>query len=329
MSAERAKMEDVARLAGVSAKTVSRVLNQEAYVATDTRERVLAAMRELSYRPNPAAQGLRRSTSGSIAFVCEDISEPFAAQLALSVERSVGDRYVVIVASMLGDVKRERETLESLAAGHVDGIVLSPTPASKGYLARLLRSTPVVCLDRPARGHETDVVLSDNVGGMASAVRHLIAAGHDRIAYLGDAEEVFTQKERLEGYRSALREAGIELDLSLVYQHAPDSQRIGKHLSWFRQIRRPPTAYVSGNSLTTLAMIHAGFDAASDAFVAFDDFPLADVFGGGINVVAQDAEALGAEAVHTLMRRIDNDAAPVKATRIGTRLLIRNSSSLR
>ncbi|GGD89043.1 LacI family DNA-binding transcriptional regulator [Microbacterium murale] len=323
MSANRAKMEDVARHAGVSTKTVSRVLNQEAYVSVNTRERVQAAMRQLSYRPNPAAQGLRRSSSGSIAFVCEDISEPFAAQLALSVERAVGDRYVVIVASTLGDAAHERETLESLAAGHVDGIVLSPTPTPKSYFARLLRSTPIVCIDRPVRGHEADVVLSDNAGGMDAAVRHLIAAGHRHIAYLGDDEEVFTQRERLDGYRTALLEANIDPEPSLIYQHTPDARRVRQHLAWLRHLRTPPTAHVSGNSLTTLAMLHAGFNAASNSFVAFDDFPLADVIGGGINVVAQNAEALGAEAVHTVLRRIENDAAPVKTTRIGTRLLIR------
>ncbi|MGX9347249.1 MULTISPECIES: LacI family DNA-binding transcriptional regulator [unclassified Microbacterium] len=324
MSGDRATMKDVARHAGVSTKTVSRVLNKEVYVSDSIRERVQAAMRDLSYRPNPAAQGLRRSSSGSIAFVCEDISEPFAAQLALSIEHAVGDRYVVIIASMLGDAKRERETLESLAAGHVDGIVLGPTPAPKPYLARLLHSTPIVCLDRPARGHETDVVLSDNVGGMTAAVNHLIAKGHERIAYLGDAEDVFTQRERLAGYRSALLEAGITPDPSLIYQHTPDSPRIAKQLTWLSQTPEPPTAFVSGNSLTTLAMIHAGFDVASASFIAFDDFPLADVFGGGINVIAQDPDALGTEAVHTLLRRIDNDAAPVKTTRIGTRLVIRS-----
>jgi LacI family transcriptional regulator len=323
----RATIRDVARTAGVSVKTVSRVINAEPYVAEATRKRVSAAVRELSYRPNPAAQGLRRAASGAIAFVCEDITEPFAAQLALSIERAVGDEYVVIVASTLGDPTRERETVESLAAGYADGIILGPTPGSKTYLSRLPRGSAVVCIDRPAPDVQTDVVLSDNVGGMSAAVRHLIEAGHTRIAYIADAAEVFTQQERLAGYRAALTEAGLPYDKELVYQHTPDESRLRQHLSWLTQLREPPTALVSGNSLTTLSLVRAGFDLRSDAFIAFDDFPLADVLHGGLNVVAQDVHALGTEATHTLMRRMQDDSAPVRTIRLGTRLLIRQSGA--
>lgn len=322
-------IRDVARVAGVSVKTVSRVLNNEQYVATATKERVETAMRDLSYRPNPAAQGLRRSVSGSIAFVCEDIAEPFTAQLARSIEQAAADQYVVIVASVFGDPARERKTVESLAAGYADGIILAPTSGSKRYLAQLPRGTAVVCLDRPARDFVTDVVLTDNVGGMAAPVHHLIRSGHERIAYLGDNTDVFTQQERLAGYRTALEEAGIVPDDELVYQHVPDASRLRKQLAWMAQTRRPPTAYVSGNSLTTLALAHAGFDVGSDAFVAFDDFPLADVLHGGINVVAQDADALGADATHTLLKRIQNDQSPPRTIRLGSRLILRSPASRR
>jgi LacI family transcriptional regulator len=321
----RATIRDVARVAGVSVKTVSRVLNAEPYVAAPTRKRVSEVMRDLSYRPNPAAQGLRRAASGAIAFVCEDITEPFAAQLALSIDHAVGDEYVVIVASMLGDPARERETIESLAAGYADGIILGPTPGPKQYLSRLPRGTALVCLDRPVPDVATDVVLSDNVGGMETAVQHLVGSGHTRIAYVGDAATVFTQQERLAGYRSAVAQAGLPYDKELVYQHAPDESRLRQHLSWLTQLREPPTALVSGNSLTTLSLAHAGFDLSSEAFIAFDDFPLADVLHGGLNVVAQDVQALGAEATHTLLRRMQDGDAPVRTTRLGTKLLLRRT----
>lgn len=321
----RATIRDVARSAGVSVKTVSRVLNDEPYVAAATRDRVHSAMRALSYRPNPAAQGLRRAASGAIAFVCEDISEPFAAQLALSIERAIGDEYVVIVASTMGDPARERETVESLAAGYADGIILSPTAGEKGYLTRLPRGTALACLDRPAGDVATDVVLSDNVSGMAEAVRHLIQRGHTRIGYVGDAATVFTQQERLAGYRSALLAADLPFDKELVYQHAPDEARLQQHLSWSTQIRRPPTALVSGNSLTTLSLIRAGFTVGSESFIGFDDFPLAEALEGGVNVVSQDADALGAEATHTILRRLRDNTAPVRTARLGTRLLLRRT----
>ncbi|WP_336629735.1 MULTISPECIES: LacI family DNA-binding transcriptional regulator [unclassified Microbacterium] len=324
---EHATIRDVARVAGVSVKTVSRVLNKEQYVAAATRARVAAVMRDLAYRPNPAAQGLRRSIAGSIAFVCEDISEPFAAQLARSIEHEAAERYVVIVSSMLGDPGLEQRTIETLASGYADGIILAPTPGAKTYLARLPRGVPVVCLDRPARDFASDTVLTDNVGGMASAVSHLLSQGHTRIAYIGDGTDVFTQRERLAGYRLALEDAGLPADDELIYQHTPDASRLRKHLAWLSQIRQPPTAFVSANSLTTLALAHAGFDVGSDRFIAFDDFPLADVFQGGINVVAQDADALGAEATRALLRRIETDEGPVRTIRLGTRLILRKPGS--
>jgi len=323
---EHPTIRDVARVAGVSVKTVSRVLNKERYVAEPTRARVAAAIRDLSYRPNPAAQGLRRSVAGSIAFVCEDIAEPFTAQLARSIEKEAADR-VVIVSSMLGDPALEQRTIETLASGYADGIILAPTPGPKPYLDRLPRGVPVVCLDRPAKGFGSDTVLTDNIGGMRQAVSHLLDQGHARIAYLGDSTDAFTQRERLAGYRLALEEAGLPADDELVYQHVPDPARLRKHLAWLTQIRQPPTAHVSANSLTTLALAHAGFDVGSDRFVAFDDFPLADVLHGGINVVAQDAEALGAEATRALLRRIENDEGPVRTIRLGTRLVLRASGS--
>jgi LacI family transcriptional regulator len=316
-------IRDVAREAGVSFKTVSRVMNKEAYVADATRRRVEAAISELGYHPNPAAQGLRRATSRSIALVVEDITEPIAGQFALAIDHAVAGRSLLIVASMLGDETRERAVLESLAARQVDGIILGPTPHSKKYLARRLGRTAVVCVDRPAQDFTTDVVLSDNTAGMRQAVEHLLSLGHRRIAYLGDAHEVFTQGERLAGYRAALDDAGIEHDPALVYEHTPDVDRTRAHLRWLEQIPDPPTAFVSGNSLTTLTLIHAGFDVGSEAFIGFDDFPLADVVRGGVSVVAQDTAAIGTEAAEVLLRRIDHDTGPARTTRLATRLVLR------
>ncbi|MFC0672337.1 LacI family DNA-binding transcriptional regulator [Brachybacterium hainanense] len=321
-------IRDVAARAEVSIKSVSRVLNCENYVSDALRTRVQEAIDALAYRPNPAAQNLRSTSSGSIAMVVEDISEPFFSQLALAVEHTIAPGTIVIVSSTMGDPKREAETLQALAARQIDGIILAPTRAPRPRLLRALGRTAVVCVDRPVLGAQTDLVLSDNVGGMRRAVEHLLSQGHHRIAYLGDAPEVFTQRERLSGYRDALAARGITHDAALVYEHRPDPARIGRHLTWLRSTPDPPTAMVSGNSLTTLAMLRAGFDAGTDAFIAFDDFPLAEVVHGGVSVVAQDAEALGAQAAQTLERRIAHDSAPVRSTRIETRLTLRRGDPM-
>lgn len=318
-----ATIGDVAKQASVSTKTVSRVINRESYVAESTRTRVLAVIESLSYRPNPAAQNLRRTTSRSIAVVVEDISEPFAAQVTLAVEHAVDAGMTVIVSSSMGDPVREADILATLAARQIDGIILAPTQTPRPHLLRRMGRTAVVCVDRPLPGERTDVVLSDNAHGMQEAVEALLERGHRRIAYMGDEPLVFTQAERLQGYRAALTRHHIELDQVLVYEHRPDVERTRRHLAWLEKLPDPPTAVVSGNSLTTLAMIRADFDAGMESFIAFDDFPLAEVVCGGVSVVAQDAVALGTEATQTLLRRIANDSTPMKRSHIATQLLLR------
>ncbi|MEO2096950.1 MAG: LacI family DNA-binding transcriptional regulator [Brachybacterium sp.] len=318
-----ATIRDVAHRAGVSTKTVSRVINRESYVAESTRTRVLRAIEALSYRPNPAAQNLRRTTSRSIAVVVEDISEPFAAEVTLAVEHAVDEGTTVIVSSSMGDPRREATILATLAARQVDGIIFAPTQAPRPRLLHRMGRTAVVCVDRPVPGEPTDVVLSDNARGMQEAVETLLEQGHQRVAYMGDSSRVFTQVERLRGYRAALERRYIDLDPALIYEHRPDVERTRRHLAWLTKLPDPPTAIVSGNSLTTLAMIRAGFNAGLDSFIGFDDFPLADFVCGGVSVVAQDAAALGGEATRTLLRRIANDAAPLKTSRLATRLVLR------
>lgn len=318
-----ATIRDVAHHAGVSTKTVSRVINRESYVAKSTRTRVLGAIEALSYRPNPAAQNLRRTTSRSIAVVVEDISEPFAAEVTLAVEHTVDEGTTVIVSSSMGDPLREATILATLAARQVDGIILAPTQAPRPRLLRRMGRTAVVCVDRPVPGEPTDVVLSDNTRGMQEAVETLLEQGHQRVAYLGDSSRVFTQGERLYGYRAALENRHIVFDPTLIYEHRPDVERTRRHLAWLTKLPDPPTAVVSGNSLTTLAMIRAGFNVGIDSFIAFDDFPLADFVCGGVSVVAQDAAALGSKATQTLLRRIANDSAPMKISRLATQLVLR------
>lgn len=319
----RPTIRDVALRAGVGVKTVSRVINREHNVSQTTRQRVLSAIEELHYRPNAAAQVLGRSLVSVIAFVCEDVNEPFAAMVASRIEESAAGRSRVITASSRGDRTRERELLESLIARRVDGIVLAPSRGDLSYLNRRRGGVPIVCIDRPATGFASDVAMSDNTAGMAVAVELLIARGHRRIAYFGDAARLLTQRERLAGYRQALRRHGVELDPVLVYQHSPDAARLSRQHHYLSQLPSPPTAVVSANSLTTLDLIHSGLPVDGGNFVAFDDFPLADVVLGGITRVVQDTPALGVAAADLLFRRIENDDSPPIVMRIPTRLIER------
>ena len=205
-------MRDVAALAGVSLKTVSRVINEEPGVADATTRRVGEAISELGFRRNDLARSLRQGrTSSTLGLVIEDVANPFYSAIAQAVEAAARARgFMLITASCEEDPRRERELVEALLRRRVDALLLVPASRDHGYLepARS-EGTPVVFVDRPPAGLDADVVLLDNLGGARSAVEHLLAHGHRRIAMVADPGELYTAAERLTGYREALEAAGI------------------------------------------------------------------------------------------------------------------------
>src|SRR5687768_1370659 len=207
LSATRPTMRDVAERAGVSLKTVSRVINAEAGVAAATAERVGAAIAELGFQRNDLARSLRQGVSSStLGLVIEDVANPFYSAIAQAVEAAARERgFLLITASCEEDPDRERELVHALLRRRVDALLLVPASHEHGYLAD---ATPVIFLDRPPVGLEADCVLLDNLGGARRAVEHLLAHGHERIAMVGDTAELYTAAERLAGYHEALREAG-------------------------------------------------------------------------------------------------------------------------
>jgi LacI family transcriptional regulator len=215
----RATMSDVARLAGVSIKTVSRVVNDEPGVHADTAERVLVAIARLGFRRNVGALNLRRGVStGTIGLVLEDVANPFYSGLTRAAEE-VARRFgrQVLTGSSDEDPARERELSLEFCARRVDGLIVVPAGRQHGHLVPEITSgTPVVFVDRPPGDVVVDTVLADNVAGGAAAAAHLAGHGHRRIGFLGDAPSIFTASERLRGYREGLTRAGLHYDERLV-----------------------------------------------------------------------------------------------------------------
>jgi LacI family transcriptional regulator len=184
-----ATMRDVARSAGVSLKTVSRVVNGETTVAPDLAARVRAAVDSLSYRPHIGASMLRRNDrrTRTIAVLLQDVADPFSAAVHRAVEDEARRHGVhVLTGSLDEDPQRERDLARAFAQRQADGLIVAPTGSGQGYLGSL-GDLPIVFVDRPAEGFAADSVLATNAAGAAGAVRHLIAHGHRRIAYLGSA----------------------------------------------------------------------------------------------------------------------------------------------
>jgi LacI family transcriptional regulator len=331
----RPTMKEVATLAGVSLATVSRVINAEGSVRPDLAERVQEAVALLGYRRDLTATNLRRADrqSASIGLVFDDVANPFHAALLRGVETVARTRGVLpLVGSSDEDADRERELAEAFLSRRVDGLIVVPSGADHSYL-RTERDAGVglVFVDRPPAFIDADCVLSDNAGGALGATEHLIAAGHRRIAFLGDQSRIYTAVERLGGYREALARHAIAYDDALVRMELHESAAAADAAEDLLTGPVPPTALFTAQNLITVGAVQRlralGLHRRI-ALVGFDDLPLADAVEPGLTVVAQDAPELGRLAAELLFARLDGDGGPTRRVVVPTTLIERGSGEL-
>lgn len=328
----RATMNDVARLAGVSLKTVSRVVNDEPGVHTATATRVHQAIERLGYRRNVGARNLRSGLStGMIGVITEDIGNPFYSLMmrAIEAEARQHDRHV-LSASSEEDARLEQDLVLEFCARQVEGLVIVPAGPWHGYLVPELHAgTKVVFADRPAGDITVDTVLADNHGGMVAAVRHLAQHGHRRIAFFGDTPGIFTADERLRGFLEGCAAPGLRCDEELVVMGPHDPHSIGAALD--RVLRRPDpaSALITGNNRIAVLTLRA-LAGRTDrpAHISFDDFELADMLDPPVSVIAQDAAALGRRAAELLFARLAGDEAPPRRVIMPVRVIARGSGEI-
>jgi LacI family transcriptional regulator len=330
----RPTMRDVAALAGVSLKTVSRVVNGESTVAPELSERVRRAASVLDYRPNLTARNLRSSggRTRTIGLLLEDVANPYSSALHRAVENAAAERGMAVLAGSVDESpQRERELALALVSRRVDGLILMPAGDDQSYLASEQRSgLGLVFMDRPPRLLRADAVVSDNVGGARAAVSHLLAAGHRRIALLSDLAEIPTAAARREGYLAALAEAGVEVDPELLISdlHGGDH---GVQATLDLIDGPAPTALFTTQNLITISAVRAlrlrGLEHQV-ALLGFDDFLLADLLQPGVSVIAQDPAAIGTAACEMLFARMDGGELPAQVRTIATRLIARGSGEI-
>lgn len=307
-------MNDVARLAGVSIKTVSRVVNDEPAVHPETAGRVLAAIEQLGFRRNLGARNLRRGSTGTIGLIVEDVGNPFYSELNRAIERiaAAHDKHV-LTGSCGEDAERERELAYEFSSRRVDGLLVVPAGNRHGYLMPEMRAgTPVVFVDRPPGDIVADTVLVDNFGGTVEAVGHLARHGHRRIAFLGDRPDVFTAAERLRGFREGCQRAGLRYDERLTVMCPPSRENVTDALLRLLDGPDRATAVIAGNNRVAVHVLRAlAHVTPRPAVVGFDDFELADLLN--VTVIAHDVSRLGEAAAELLFGRINgDDSAPRK-----------------
>ena len=328
-------MRDVAALAGVSLKTVSRVVNGVSTVDPALAARVRDASGKLGYRPNLTASSLRRSDgrTATIGMLVEDAANPFSGVLMRAVENVARDRGVLVLFGSLDeDAGREQELAGTLIDRRVDGLLIVPASRDHSYLLKeRAAGTCMVFIDREPRLLDSDAVISDNRTGAISAMNHLLDAGHRRIGYLGDRLSIATAAQRLDGYRHALELARIAVDERIIWHEASSEEAAIEATTRMMRLADPPTALFTGQNLVTIGASRAlrALDLQDRvAMVGFDDFPLADLLRPGITVVAQDVTAIGKLAAEILFRRLDGDRTPARTHVLPTRLITRGSGEI-
>jgi DNA-binding LacI/PurR family transcriptional regulator len=326
----RPTMKDVAQEAGVSAMTVSRVVNADPGVMPETAVKVHRAIRKLGYQRDDLARQLRRTgqLTQTIALLLDNVADPFMASLASAAE-DVARRHgsVVLIGSSRDDLRREREVVSAFTARRVDGLILIPVSGSHRFLRNAMATgTRVVCADRSATGLDLDTVVIDNRGSAQEAMAHLIAHGHRRIAYLGDRLDIWTIQERYAGYRAALHSAGISEDPAIVGHGLRLPEDAAQALRSMLASLDPPTAVLASNGIVGLG-VRAALPPQV-ALVSLDDFFLAAQLDPAVTVVAQNPAAMGTTAAGLLFARIHGDTSPPRTVVLPTQLIPRGSGEV-
>ncbi|MFC4021671.1 LacI family DNA-binding transcriptional regulator [Micromonospora sp. GCM10011542] len=318
-------MVDVARHAGVSLKTVSRVVNDEP-VGRELVDRVLAAIAELGFRRNDIARNLRSGqVSATIGLLIEEIANPFYATLAsVAAEVAAVHRTLLITASSEEDPARERALLADLTQRRVDGLLVVPAGDDHSFLRREVElGMPVVFLDRPPERLLADAVLLDNQGGSRAGIRALLDAGHRRIALLLGPLRTYTMRERLAGARAELAGAGVR-DEALLRDGITSPEEAERAAAALLDLPDPPTAFFCGNNrLTVGALQELHRRGSTAALVGFDDFELAHLMPRPLTVIGYDSRELARVATERLFQRIAGDQSGPSTTLLPTWLLHR------
>ena len=305
-------IKDVALAAGVSTATVSYVLNQSRFVSPELTERVRSAVSEIGYRPDGNARSLRSKRTGMIGLIVPDNANPFFAEIAKGVEDAGFEAgFGVILCNSNASLSRENEHIDLLLSRRVDGIIVAPTTAGLEHLDAILqRSVPLAVFYREPGVRDVDTFRNDNTRAGYMATRHLLELGHRQIACLLPNSPETPSGQRVQGYRKALAEWGLEPDPRLMLQ---GDNRIagGDRAAQELMVHKAPfTAVFSSNDAMAIgalrALRSAGYQVPRDVSVAgIDDIILASYSEPPLTTVGQPKQQAGQLAAERLIERIE------------------------
>ncbi len=325
-------IRDVAKLSGVSASTVSRVLNKNGYVNQETEQKVKQAIQKLQYEPNAVARGLASKKTGTIALILPNITNPFFPELARAVEdvaRAYG--YTVLFGNSDDQGDKEKSYIEVLKQRYVDGIIFSSHTLQRDDVVRLRSNKiPFVVLDRAPVGEACSVVRSNNLEGARMAVRHLLDRGSRKIAHIYGPQEILTAKERLRGYEETVKDFGWYTPTLMV----PGNFRLDGGMSAAKELmqRHPDVDGIFvGNDLMAVGvlktLLRMGIKVPEQVAVCgFDGIHLTEAVEPEITTVAQPIYELGALATKLLIQKVNGVDVENKVHELEVTLIPRDST---
>lgn len=304
-------LRDVARAAGVSVSTASRVLNGQPFVRDQVRDRVLAASEELGYRPDVIARSMRTGTTGAVGLVVSDIANPLLAAIAMAADETLSPRgYALVVANSSNDVAHEAELIAALRQRRLDGLMLAAADErAEGLAARIAAFPAAVLLDREVPGAKADTVLSDHAAGLRDAIRHLASLGHERIALVAGTLAQRGSRVRVETYVEELRRLRLPLEDDLLRPGELTAEDGYRAMDEVLSLADPPTAVIAGNNQIFAGLFAAlrdrGVRVPGDvSVVACEETELTALHNPPLDVVRRDVSELGRTAAELLLARV-------------------------
>ncbi|MEX0778933.1 MAG: LacI family DNA-binding transcriptional regulator [Balneolales bacterium] len=328
-------LHEVAKKAGVSIATVSRVLNNSTKVNIETRKKVQDAVNELGYQPSRVAQRMRyqKGHSKLLGLIIPDIQNAYYSSIVRGVEDvAYKKNYALILCNSDEDAAKEKFYLEVLKSESADGVILPPIHEQGKLIGELVKNgLPIICVDRRLANLIVDTVVVDNHKGAYDATSELIKLGHRRIGFISSMPHFSSFKERRRGYEDALTAHGIPVNedyIRLGDQRKPESGRIFAHE--LLKLKQKPTAFFVSNNLMTLGAIEAihqkNLKIPDDiSIIGFDDLPWAKSINPPLTVVRQPGYEMGRRAAEMFFQRIDEPDRELAMVLLEPKLVVRDS----
>ncbi|MEK3889731.1 LacI family DNA-binding transcriptional regulator [Bacillus sp. FSL K6-3431] len=327
-------ISDVAKLAGLSRATVSRVINDHPYVSEEKKELVNEAMKHLGYIPNTHAQNLRKQKTNIIAVLVPRLSNPFFAYLVESLERNaLGTGFQILICNTLYDKQREINFLNLLKAKQVDGIIMTSIENDWKRIQSILLNGPIIFCNEYVTETNVPTIRLNQKEGAYIGTRHLIQRGHTKIGYCWGGFLSGLSKDRLEGYQKAMAEQGLDINENWIFSDAFNSNDGRKVMNTVVKMEDRPTAFFTGSDEVAAGIIseakQLGLSVPRDiAVIGFDDQPIAQVVEPPLTTIRQPIEEIGEKTMEIMIDLITNKVkmGVQKVYELPFKLVVRGSS---